>query len=190
MKAMAALVVLSALAVALVGCVSRGAVVTEPPTSTTSPTNPPVASLSPVVSPDTGAPALVTVSASHPSGEAADVMAKCRIGEFVPIHEVGGMAKLPAASDLTHYIPLTGREPLLREPGPIWVIQIRGDVPQQGGGSPSPGGETWTNPICFVTNSDAGYLATGPVTNLTTGKMTQPEAPAVPPDRTLPPLAP
>ena len=100
------------------------------------------------------------------------------------------MAKLPAASDLTHYVALTGREPLLEEPGPVWVIQIKGDVPQQGGGSPSPGGEIWTDPICFVTSSDFGYLGTGPITNTTTGKTTQPEAPAVAPDRRLPPLAP
>jgi hypothetical protein len=189
-ECMKKLIALTILTAAFVGCVSAGAVVTEPPNSTTSPTNPPVASLAPVVTPDSGAPALVAVSASHPSAEAADVLAKCRIGEFIPINEVAGMAKLPAASDLTHYVPLTGREPLLKEPGPLWVIQIKGDVPQQGGGSPSPGGEIWTNPICFVTNSDVGYLATGPVTNLMTGKTTSPEAPAVAPDRTLPPLAP
>src|SRR5690348_10646890 len=112
----AALVALLALALALVGCASDGAVVTEPPNSTTSPTNPPVASLAPVVTPDSGAPALVAVSASHPSAEAADVLAKCRIGEFIPINEVTGMAKLPTASDLTHYVPLTGREALLKEP--------------------------------------------------------------------------
>lgn len=92
------------------------------------------------------------------------------------------MAKLPAASDLTHYVPLTGREPLLKEPGPVWVIQIKGDVPQRSA--------IWTNPICFVTNSDFGYMGTGPITNPATGKTTQPEAPAVPPDRKLPPLAP
>jgi hypothetical protein len=182
-------IVLSALAAALAGCVSAGAVVTEPPNSTTSPTNPPVASLAPVATPDSGAPSLVAVSASHPGAEAAAVFATCRIGEFIPINEVAGMAKLPAASDLTHYVPLTGREPLLKEPGPLWVIQIKGDVPQKGGGSPSPG-EIWTNPICFVTNSDFGYMGTGPITNTTTGKTTQPEAPAVAPDRKLPPLAP
>lgn len=176
------LIALSVLTVALVGCVSAGAVVTEPPNSTTSPTNPPVASLAPVATPDSGAPSLAAVSASHPGAEAAFVFATCRIGEFVPINEVAGMAKLPAASDLTHYVPLTGREPLLKEPGPVWVIQIKGDVPQRSA--------IWTNPICFVTNSDFGYMGTGPITNPATGKTTQPEAPAVPPDRKLPPLAP
>lgn len=189
MKATAA-VALPVFAVALVGCVSAGTVVTEPPHSTTSPTNWPVASLALVATPESGAPALAAVSASHPDAEAAAVFATCRIGEFIPFNEVAGMAKLTAASDLPHYVALTGREPLPVEPGPVWVIQIKGDVPQQGGGSPAPGGEIWTNPICFVTNSDFGYLGTGPITNTTTGKKTQPEAPAVAPDRTLPPLAP
>ncbi len=75
-----------------------------------------------------------------------------------------------------------GREPLLKEPGPVWVIQIKGDVPQRSA--------IWTNPICFVTNSDTGYMGTGPITNPATGKTTQPEAPAVAPDRKLPSLAP
>lgn len=177
------LIALTVLTVALVGCVSAGAVVTEPPNSTTSPTNPPVASLAPVATPASGAPTLVAVSASHPSAEAADVFAICRIGDFIPINEVAGMAKLPAASDLTHYVALTGREPLLKESGPIWVIQINGDVPQRYG-------EIWTNPICFVTNSDFGYMGTGPITNPATGKTTQPEEPAVAPDRQLPALVP
>jgi hypothetical protein len=183
-------VVLSVLTIALVGCVSSGQVVTERPTTTRSPTNPAVISPAPVVTPDSRAPSVVAVSASHPSAEAAAVFAACRIGDFIPITEVAGMAKLQAATDLMHYVPLTGREPVLKEPGPIWVIQITGDVRQQGGGSPSPGGEIWTNPICFVAESDTGYMATGPVTNTATGQTTQPKAPAVAPDRTLPPLAP
>jgi hypothetical protein len=171
------------LTTALAGCVSAGVVVTEPPNSTTAPTNPPVASLAPVATPDSGAPSLVAVSASHPSAEAAAVFANCRIREWIPISEVAGMAKLPAAGDLTHYVPLTGREPELRQPGPLWVIQINGDLTMRYG-------EIWTNPICFVTNSDFGYLGTGPITDPATGKKTQPEAPAVAPDRKLPALAP
>src|SRR4051812_25906267 len=179
MKKLIALVVL---ALGLVGCVSAGAVVTEPPNATTSPTNRPLASLAPVATPASGAPTLVAVSASHPSTEAADVLAKCRVGEFIPINQVAGMAKLPAASDLPHYVPLTGREPELKEPGPLWVIQIKGDLSMRSG--------IWTDPICLVTNSEFGYMATGTTADYATGKTTQPEAPAVAPDRTLPPLAP
>lgn len=176
------LIAVSVLAAALVGCVSGGAVVTEQPNSTTSPTSPPVASLAPVATPDSGVPTLSPVSASHPSAEAADVMAKCRIGDFVPINQVAGIAKLPAASDLPHYVPLTGREPELKEPGPLWVVQIKGDLSMRYG--------IWTDPICLVTNSEVGYMATGTTTDYKTGKTTQPEPPAVAPDRTLPPLAP
>jgi len=176
------LVALTLLAAALVGCVSAGQVVTEPPNPTTSQTNPPVASFVPVETPADGAPTLDAVSESHPSPEAAAVFATCRIGEFIPFNQVAGMAKLPAASDLPHYVPLTGREPYLKEPGPLWVVQIKGDVQIRGA--------IWTNAICFVTSSDFGYVGTGPITDPATGKTTQPEAPAVAPDHTLPPLAP
>ncbi len=183
-------VALFILTTALAACLPAGAVVTEPPNAATSPTNPPVASLAPVATPESGEPGLAPVSASHPGAEAAAVFATCRIGEWIPMSEVAGMAKLPAGSDVPHYVALTGREPLLKDPGPVWVIQIKGDLRQEGGGSPSPGGEIWTDPICFVTNADSGYLGIGPITNATTGTTTQPEAPTVAPDRTLPPLAP
>ena len=181
---MSKLIALPILTVALVGCVSLDVVVTEPPDSTTSPTSPRVASPAPVTTPAAVAPTLAPVSASHPGTEAAAVLATCRIGEGVPVDEVAGMAKLPSARDLPHYAPLTGREPVLREPGPLWVVQIKGDVPEP------MSGEIWTNPICIVSSSDSGYLGTGPITNLATGRVTPPEPPAVPPDRTLPPLAP
>jgi hypothetical protein len=180
---MTKLVALSIMTIALAGCVSAGAVVTEPPNATRSTTNPPAASIAPVATPESGPPSLAAVSASHPSAEAADVFSKCHIGDAIPIDEVAGMAKLPAVGDLTHYVGLTGREPQLKEPGPVWVIQIKGDVPQMNG-------EIWTNPICFVSNSDFGYFATGPITNPATGTTTQPEPPAVTPDRRLPALAP
>jgi hypothetical protein len=177
------LVVLSAVALAVAGCISAGAVVTEPPGSSTTATPLPVASLSPVVTPVDGAPTLSLVSASHPGPEVLDVFAKCQIGTLIPVKQIAGMAKLPAVRDLTHYVPLTGREPQLKQTGPVWVIQIKGDVTQLSQ-------EVWTDPICIVTDSDFGFFATGPFTDPTTGKTTQPEPPAVPPDRKLPPLAP
>lgn len=126
---------------------------------------------------------LVAVSASHPSAAAADAMDKCHIGDMIAIEKVAGMAELPSAADLLRYAPLTGREPQLKEAGPVWVIQIKGDVRQMGN-------EIWTDPICVVTGSDHGYFATGPVTNTQTGKTDEPLAPALAPDRTLPSLAP
>lgn len=126
---------------------------------------------------------LVAISGSAPSAGAADAMAKCHIGDMIPMSEVSGMAQLSAAGEITHYVPLTGREPQLRETGPVWVIQIHGDVQE-------PGGEIWTDPTCVVTRSDVGYFATGPVTKVATGSVLLPEAPATPPDRELPTLAP
>lgn len=110
-------------------------------------------------------------------------MAKCHIGDMIVADKVAGMGLLPSAPDILRYVPLTGREPQLKEPGPVWVIQIRGDVQQRGD-------EIWTDPTCVVTATDSGYFATGPVTDLTSGKVTPPETPAVLPDQALPPLAP
>lgn len=93
------------------------------------------------------------------------------------------MALIPAAKDVGLYVPLTGREPLLQEDGPAWVIQITGDVQQRGS-------EIWTDPTCIVTAGDFGFYATGPVKNTSTGSTSMPEAPKVPPNRSLPPLAP
>ena len=181
---MKALLALTSVSLALVGCVA-GAVVTEPPAATTTPTTTPTTKPVQTASPQTvhTGQDLVAVSASHPSAAAVDALAKCHIGDMIVIKKVAGMAQLPVAADLLHYAPLTGREPQLKEAGPVWVIQIKGDVQQMGN-------EIWTNPTCVVTGSDHGYFATGPVTNTATGETVQPEAPAVAPDRTLPPLAP
>jgi hypothetical protein len=102
---------------------------------------------------------------------------------MILLSRVSGMGLVASARNLAHYVPLTGREPQLKEVGPAWVIQIRGDVPQ-------PGGEVWTDPTCVVTQSEFGYFATGPVRNTATGKVVTPEPPATPPDAKLPPLAP
>lgn len=111
-------------------------------------------------------------------------MAKCNIGEQLPIDAVTGMGELNAASDLPKFVPFTGREPQLKDGGPVWVVTVHADVRQPG----SP--EVWTDPTCVVTAGEAGYYATGPVTDLETGKTLQPEKPAIQPDRRVPPLAP
>ena len=185
---MKSLLALAATSLAIAGCVA-GAIVTvppsgvgtEPPPSTTVPATRPAVT-APTVSTDPSQP-LAAVSASHPSSGAAEAMAKCHIGDMIVIEKVAGMAELPAAADILRYVPLTGREPQLKEPGPVWVIQIKGDVQQLGG-------EVWTDPTCVVTESGFGYFATGPVTQTATGKVTLPEGPAVKPTETLPPLAP
>jgi hypothetical protein len=125
---------------------------------------------------------LAPVSISNPSSGAKDAFAKCQIGDQLSIEQVGGMGQVPSAKDLPHYVPLTGREPQLKENSPAWVIQFRGDMPQAA--------EVWTDPICVVTAGDFGFYATGPVKDLNTGKVRQPEPPPTPPDKTLPALVP
>lgn len=124
------------------------------------------------------------VSASNPSAGAKDAMAKCHIGDMIPMEDVTGMGQIAAAKDLYRYIPLTSREPQLREEGPAWIIQVHAALPQPRSN------EVWIDPACVVTQNDFGYFATGPVRNAATGILLRPKAPATPPDRKLPPLAP
>jgi hypothetical protein len=102
---------------------------------------------------------------------------------MILIEKVAGMAQVPSAKDVVRYVPLTGREPQLKEDGPAWVIQIKGEVQQRGS-------EIWIDPTCVVTAGDFGFYATGPVKNTSTGDVMTPEEPSTPPDRTLPPLVP
>jgi len=180
-----ATICLTLLAAATVGCEASGAVVTEPPSGqpvTTSSATPP-ASASLAVQPSLNPGRLTAISASAPSKEAAAAFSACHIGDQVPMAKVVGMAQLASASELPHYVALSGREPQLKALGPVWVIQIRGDVFE-------PGGEVWTDPTCVVTTTDAGYFATGLITRPTTGETFKPQPPASPPDAVLPPLAP
>lgn len=112
------------------------------------------------------------------------MLAKCNVGVQILLDRVTGMGKVPMASDLARYVPLTGREPQLKEAGAAWVVTIHADLPQPGST------ELWTDPTCVVTESEAGYYATGPVTDLATGKTTLPEKPASQPEFRVPPLAP
>lgn len=129
-------------------------------------------------------PNITPVSKSHPDADAANAFAKCQIGVALPVStgQVSGMGRLASAERLLDYVPLTGREPELNATGPIWIIQVTGDIPQRGG-------EVWTDPTCVVTSSRSGWYATGPVT-LSTGNVVLPEPPAVPPRLALPSPAP
>jgi hypothetical protein len=127
---------------------------------------------------------IAAVSATKEGAEAAAVLAKCNIGEQIPLDHVTGMGKIADASKLAVYVPLTGREPQLKETGPAWIVMVADEVRQPGST------EVWTNPTCVVTAGEAGYYATGPVTDLATGKILQPEAPSRAPELRVPPLAP
>jgi hypothetical protein len=146
--------------------------------------SPPVPPASPTVAVEAPGPAgdLVPVSISNPSPGAADAFAKCHLGDQYSFDHVAGMGQVPTAMDLLHYVPLNGREPQLKEDGPAWVIQFRGDLPMRDG--------FWTDPICVVTAETSGFYATGPTKGWNMETRNSPEPPSVPPDRTLPPLIP
>jgi hypothetical protein len=160
--------------VLLSACTASGGVVS----STAGPT---AASSIAVVTPDPGGD-LPPVSISNPSAGAKDALAKCHIGDQFPSEWIAGMAQIPSARDIGHYVPLTGREPELKVDSPVWVIQFRGDLPMRDG--------IWTDPICVVAADSSGFYATGPTTEYDSGTISTPEPPPTPPDRRLPPLAP
>ena len=128
---------------------------------------------------------IAVVSRSDPSSEARDVLARCHIGEGepIPLAKVTAMAQLADGSELAHFVPLTGREPELAEPDPVWVVQVDAEVWERGG-------EVWIDPTCIATARGSGYYATGPVRNVATGREFAPPTPPMPPDRTLPELQP
>ena len=195
MKASVQSLTLMALGALVIGACSSqvGLPVVEP--SPSGPDRTPLATIPPPITADPAAPApsIAPVSATKPSADAAAALAQCQIGKegIYSIEQVAGMGKIARPADVLRYVPLTGKEPILRTTsGPVWVIQFRGDIPQF---YPNGVVETWTDPICVVTPEDAGFLAVGPVKNESTGEswpgVTPPPGKA-PPDLTLPPLAP
>jgi hypothetical protein len=71
------------------------------------------------------------VSASNPSSAARDALARCHVGDQYRIEQVSAMGEIGEARDLGHYVPVTGREPQLKDHGPAWVIQFKGDLVQR-----------------------------------------------------------
>lgn len=126
------------------------------------------------------------VSASSPGGAASAVLERCGVTADAP-GRVAGMAELATAQDLSHYVPMTGREPVLRWDGPAWVVRLRGEVPMP------KIGETWVDPACIVVESDdgglSGFYAVGGWIDAD-GTMHPPIPPATETDRSLPTLAP
>jgi hypothetical protein len=128
------------------------------------------------------------VSQSNPGVAASSALQTCQIGGSddrtpVTLAMVVGMGQLQSARDILRFVALTGREPVFASSGPVWVVQVKGDVPQRGG-------EVWSDPTCIVSANVSGWYATGPIRNVNTGKTTLPESPTRPPDQALPPLAP
>ena len=125
---------------------------------------------------------VLPVSISNPGEGALDAFAKCHVGDQFSIEQVAGMGQVSSATDLFHYVPLTGREPEFKADNPAWVIQFRGELPMRFG--------LWTDPVCIVTADHFGYYATGASKDYNSDKVMTPEPPPTPPDRSLPPLLP
>ena len=142
----------------------------------------PTAESSMAVAPTLPSGDVAAVSISKPSEGATDALAKCQVGDQVSVEPVAGMGQVPSTKDLFLYVPLTGREPEFKIEGPAWVIQFRGDIPMRTG--------PWTDPTCIVTADYFGFYATGPTRDYGSDKVVMPERPAIPPDRSLPPLLP
>jgi hypothetical protein len=165
------------LAIGIAACTAPIGVVPSPDVSA-------VASSPPVAQPtadDIPAGVLQVGSVLRPTPEQAEVLVKCQVGDGMPIDpkQVIGMAELADGAEITHFVPLSGREPQLKDPDPVWVVQVSGEIPQLGG-------EVWVDPTCVVTRDVFGYFATGPVRNPDSGEQTSPEPPRDAPDRVLP----
>jgi hypothetical protein len=124
-----------------------------------------------------GAGAVVAVSRSHPNADAVAALQACGLGPGAPIVVAMGSV---AVADITSYVPLTGTEPALRDPGSAWIIETTGDAVQ-------PNGDVWTDETCIVTRSDAGWYATGPIRTASGVVVTQLPAAAL---TALPSMAP
>ena len=125
---------------------------------------------------------LPPVSISNPSEGARDAFAKCHVGDQYPIESVAGMAQVPSARDLFHYVPLTGREREFKVDRPAWVIQFHGDLPDRFG--------LMTDPVCIVMADTFGFYGVGDSKDWQGHLLATPEPPLVPADRTLPSLVP
>ena len=129
-------------------------------------------------------PTIEPVSASNPSAEARKVLIACQVLDIFGLGSVGGMGKIAHGRDAVRYVWLAGVEPEIQTDAPAWLITFRGDIPMP------KIGEVWVDPTCFYANGEAGFFATGPVKNVSTGQLFTPLPAKSPPDRALPPLAP
>jgi hypothetical protein len=87
---------------------------------------------------------IVGVSLSKPTADSKAVFAACHIGDLdqVPIAKVTGVGEIASMKDILHYVPLTGREPQIKAPGPVWIVTVHYDMFQPGAATR----RGWTQP--------------------------------------------
>ncbi len=96
---------------------------------------------------------------------------------------VAGMGLIPSAADLPRYAPFSGMEPQLQLPGPVWLVQFKGDIPMP------KTGEIWVDPVCIRAVGDQGYFAVNGVKDAN-GKFVAPLPTGTATTLSLPPLQP
>ncbi len=126
-------------------------------------------------------PAIVPVSASSPSPQAANALKLCRAYDLGLDH-VAGMGLLVHGTDAPRF-GLSAAAPQLKTDAPVWAIQFRGDFPQP------QVGQSWIDAMCVVVDGEQGFYSVGPIRDLATGKIVRgywPERGSA----SLPPLGP
>jgi hypothetical protein len=167
-------------AVLLAGCSTSGHPAEDPQPTTKAPQVTP----GPTIAPGADDGGVVPVSLSNLSADAQVALERCLVDPSSASKSVDSMGLVGQARDVPRYVPLTGLEPEIQTTAPAWVVQLKGEFPQLRGG------EIWTDPVCVVIGETFGLYATGPVTDMATGKSVAPMAPESPPDLVLPKLQP
>jgi hypothetical protein len=121
------------------------------------------------------------VSASQPSAEAKAALEACGVYDL-GLEMVAGMGRLSQGKDAIRF-GLSANAPQLQTQSPVWVIQLRGEVPQLRIG------QIWIDPICTVIDGAPGFYAAGPIRDLETRQIVRGYWPE-PPMASLPSLAP
>jgi hypothetical protein len=127
-------------------------------------------------------PSITPISIKNHSAEAEAAFQACSLKQY-GYEYVAGMGELPSAADMVKYAPFSGKEPQLALPGPVWLVQFKGDIPMP------KSGETWVDPVCFKAADDQGYFAVNGVKDAS-GKFIAPLPPATPTTMSLPTLLP
>lgn len=96
-------------------------------------------------------PAVKPVSISNANADEQRAMDMCISFSFTT-DDVVGMGKIPHARDAYKYVPLTGREPDLKNDLPVWIVAFKGILRMPRGG------ELAIDPICLLTELEPGPM--------------------------------
>jgi hypothetical protein len=100
---------------------------------------------------------------------------------------------VPHARDALKYLPLPAYQHELQNSDPVWVFELRGELPMLNGpsfasGQSGPQQVAWIDPICIVSKQFSGFIGAGPVRMSDGTTVAPPPAPS--PSMLLPTRAP